>query len=108
MDAPRIDTVRSDGREIDLPLLSASASISPDGQSAALTLTNRSLAEPMAVKLDWIGIKPPETITARVLTADSPAAHNTAEEPEAVTVRECEVGAEVVEVPAMGVVAVGC
>jgi alpha-N-arabinofuranosidase len=105
VEAPAVSSHRSDGREVDLPLLSASASVAPDRQSVAVTLTNRSLAEPMTVKLDWVGIDPPGTVTVRVLSADAPADHNTAEAPEAVTTREWDAaGAQAVEVPAMGVI----
>jgi alpha-N-arabinofuranosidase len=105
VEAPAVSSHRSDGREVDLPLLSASASVAPDRQSVAVTLTNRSLAEPMTVKLDWVGVDPPGTVTARVLSADAPADHNTAEAPEAVTTREWDAaGAQAVEVPAMGVI----
>jgi alpha-N-arabinofuranosidase len=110
IDAPAVTSTRSDGREVDVPLLSASGSVSPDGRTAALTLTNRSLAEPMVVKLNWTGVPEPRKVAARVLSADGPAAHNTAEAPDVVTATKLKLTAararEAVEVPALGVVAV--
>ncbi len=88
VDGPSIDTTRGDGREMELALLGASASIGDDATAVALALTNRSLIEPMKVKLDWGGLPRAKSVTARCLTSDHPAAHNTAEQPDYVGLQE--------------------
>ncbi len=84
VESPTISTHRGDGRSIDLPLLGVSASVSADGKRVALTLTNRSLTEALTVKLDWAGLGKPKTVKARCLSANDPAAHNTADKPDRV------------------------
>jgi alpha-N-arabinofuranosidase len=109
VDCPTLSTRRSDGRTLDLPLVSASASVSADGERLALTLTNRSLTEPAIVKLDWVGLPKPKTLRARCLSASDPAAHNTADKPDAVrakrlTLTPAEVG-RALTLPVMSVTA---
>ena len=110
VDAPAISTTRGDGRELDLPLVAASASIDERGKKAALIVTNRSLWEPAKVKLDWGGLKRAKTVTARQLASDNPAAYNTAEVPEAVVLQQVKItpakAEKSFEVPAMSVTAV--
>ncbi|EWS80076.1 alpha-N-arabinofuranosidase [Brachybacterium phenoliresistens] len=72
-----------DGRE--LPLLSASAS-TKDGR-ALVSLSNLDASEPRTVVLDLRGAEV-TAHTGRVLAAESTAAHNTPEVPEAVAPRE--------------------
>jgi alpha-N-arabinofuranosidase len=110
VDAPAVTATRGDGRETDVPLLSVSASMAADGSSAALTLTNRSMGEPMICRLDWVSIPEPKCVSARCLAHFDPSAHNTAKAPAAVTVRPMDMAAGAlaneIELPPLSVTAV--
>ncbi|MFB2556796.1 alpha-N-arabinofuranosidase [Herbiconiux liangxiaofengii] len=70
-----------------LETVSASASLHPSGRSALVSLTNLDLDEPLEVTLDLRGASV-RGATARILTAAEATAHNTAENPDAVVVRD--------------------
>jgi alpha-L-arabinofuranosidase len=110
VDAPAVTATRGDGRETDVPLLSVSASMAEDGSRATLTLTNRSMGEPMVCQLDWAGLPTAESASARCLAHPDPSAHNTAEAPEAVTLQPLDISPEAlsqgIELPPLSVTVV--
>lgn len=110
VEAPAVSASRGDGREMDIPLLSVSASMAEDGRRAALTLTNRSAGEPMICRLDWTALPQITGVSARCLAHSDPAAHNTADEPEAVRSEPFDISteqiAQAIELPPLSVTVV--
>jgi alpha-L-arabinofuranosidase len=109
IDSPSMQVRRGDGRQIDLPLLGGSASLSEDGARLTVTLTNRDLNQPIACQLDWLPAGEAKSVKARCLFASDPAAHNTAELPERVGSQALDVSPEhlkrPLELPPMSVTA---
>jgi alpha-N-arabinofuranosidase len=99
----------SQGRQV--PLLSASASVSPDGRRLFLTLANVDLARPASVEVSLTGALAAGASEGRILTAKDVRAHNTFDEPNRVRPRSREVAAAgdrwTVRIPAASVLAVG-
>ncbi|MDR7187985.1 alpha-N-arabinofuranosidase [Microbacterium sp. BE35] len=77
LDAP--DTREADGRSLQV----VSASASTTGSTALLSLSNLDAEASLSIEVDLRG-RTVSSATARVLTGDSAAAHNTAEAPDAV------------------------
>lgn len=77
LDAP--DAREADGRSLQV----VSASASTTGSTALLSLSNLDAEASLSIEVDLRG-RTVSSATARVLTGDSAAAHNTAESPEAV------------------------
>ncbi|MDR7110412.1 alpha-N-arabinofuranosidase [Microbacterium trichothecenolyticum] len=77
LDAP--DAREADGRSLQV----VSASASTTGSTALLSLSNLDAEASLSIEVDLRG-RTVSSATARVLTGDSAAAHNTAEAPEAV------------------------
>ena len=69
-DVPTVEARAADGRAVDQPTISASASLSPGGRSVALTLQNLHLADPCDCTIALRDASP-ETVSARILTSDS-------------------------------------
>jgi alpha-N-arabinofuranosidase len=69
----------------DVPTVSGSASVSADRRALVLTLTNIALAERAEVTVRVHGGEITGEATGLMLTADDPRAHNTFQQPDAVT-----------------------
>ena len=74
-----VPTVESDGRELDLVSVTASTTV----DSALVSLSNLDIGDPVEVVLDLRG-RAARCGGARILTAPTPAAHNTPRNPSAV------------------------
>ena len=71
-------------REKPLPILSSSASISPNGKELVLSVTNRDLSDTVRVEVSARGEGAPRSGRRTLLTAESVRAHNDAANPERV------------------------
>ncbi|MBM4034100.1 MAG: alpha-N-arabinofuranosidase [Planctomycetes bacterium] len=92
-DVPTVEARKGDGAAVQLPVLSASASVSPEGKTLILTLQNSHLTEPcdVAIRLrDGAALK----AAAKVLTAKDVRDHNGPEAPHKVRPRRFELGAK--------------
>jgi alpha-N-arabinofuranosidase len=71
-----------------IPYLDASATASDDGRELAVFLVNRYLDQPLAVDLTFQGIELPPSGRLRQLTAESPFARNTFEQPDRLRIQD--------------------
>ena len=92
-DGPRVPVRRSDGREVQVPFLCASASVNAARTKLHLTLSNRS-PDKAAECTVALAVCPPATgAEVRVLAGDDPASHNTTDEPQRVVLTDADLDA---------------
>ena len=90
---PTVEARAADGKAVELPILSASASVDPEGKILTLTVQNRHLTDhcPCTIELRDASLA---NATARILTADDVRDHNGPDAPDNVSIQPFRLDAD--------------